>query len=121
MLNITKGVSNELYVTATEKTTITGASYLFVFTHALTSEIRAFVLPNTSSFTARYDLFTFTEGSTTQKTLGYGTHYYKIYAQISTTNLDPELADEEVERGIAYIPGTQTINEDDSRTTIKSA
>lgn len=103
MLTITKGESNELIVTAQEKTTLVDPVYLFVFQNQTTQKQNAFILSDTSDYPVRYNKFTFTEGSNAAKTFDTGTHYYTIYAQESTTNVDPALALEEVERGIAQV------------------
>lgn len=103
MLTINKGASNEMVVTAAEKTTLTDPTYLFVFKNQLTHKETAFILPDTSDYPVHYNTFTFTEGSSAAKTLDTGTNYYTIYAQESTTNLDPDMANEEVERGIAWV------------------
>ncbi len=105
MIHISKGAVNELIVTVTEKTTIENPVYLFVFDFKLGNQQVAFILPDTSLHTSRYNQFTFTEGGA--KTLQVGTHYYRIFAQTSAVNINPDLADEEVERGIARVKGTE--------------
>lgn len=109
MLNISKGVVNILYVTVTEKTTISNPYYLFVFKHGITAVQRTFILTDVSAFPNRYNQFSFTEGSG-QKLLDAGLHYYTIYAQSSSANLIPEDADEEVEIGVAYVSESTTSN-----------
>lgn len=117
MLTINKGAANTLYVTATEKVTISSPYFLFVFEHEATNESKAFILTNVSTHTERYDEFAFTEGSSTAQTLQKGRHKYKIYAQISAVNTDPYSADEEVESGVADVnqsassPETNTITQ----------
>ena len=117
MLTIAKGASNTLYVTATEKVTISSPYFLFVFTHVASNEQKAFILSNTSTHTERYDEFTFTEGSSTAQTLQNGRHKYQIYAQSSAVNTDPDNANEEVESGVAEVtqsvdsPATNTISQ----------
>lgn len=106
MILIQKGESNELIVTLQEKTTLVDPVYLFSFTHKISETQKTFILSDTSEYPVRYNQFTFTEGSSLAKTLEEGVHYYEIYAQESLTNLDPALADEEVERGIARVDGT---------------
>ena len=105
MLHINKGQSNTIYVTANEKVTLTNPVFLFVFFSQMTKETVSFILANESLHTSRYDQFTFTEGGS--KTLAVGKHYYTIYAQESADNTDPDLADEEVERGIATVYTTE--------------
>jgi hypothetical protein len=103
MLTINKGESNEMIVTATEKTTLVDPTFLFVFKNQNTKKVSAFILPDTSDYPEHYNTFTFTEGSNAARTLDTGTNDYTIYAQESTTNIDPDLANEEVEIGIAWV------------------
>jgi hypothetical protein len=105
MLHITKGQSNTMIVTVTEKTTIASPVYLFVFKHSATGVEQEMILADESLHTSRYNQFTFVEGGA--KVLNVGEHYYTIYAQTSAVNTDPNLADEEVERGIARISATE--------------
>lgn len=120
MLHIQKGEQVELIVTADEKKTIVGGYYLFWFKHQTLNIEKAFILTDDSDFPHRYNSFTFTEGSTAQKTLDVGMHYYKIYAQTSSSNLDPDLATEELERGIADVKDdSTTVAEFDTQTTYK--
>ncbi len=35
--------------------------------------------------------------STAQKTLAIGTHYWRLFAQTSAVNIDPDLANEEID------------------------
>jgi len=108
MLNIVRGALNEMIVTLTEKVTITNPVYLFSFTHQTLAVENNFILADNSQYVERYNLFSFTEGSSVAKTLEEGIYYYTIYAQTSAINLNPELADEEVERGICRVTSTAT-------------
>lgn len=107
MVIITKGQSNTLIVTVTEKVTITNPFFLIHFKDMITSHETSFIITNTSTHTERYDEFTFTEGSNTAKTLNVGEYVYTIYAQTSNSNTDIDNADEEVERGIAMVRHTE--------------
>ena len=60
-------------------------------------------MTDTSTFKERYNKFLFDEGVSDAKTLEVGEHEYKIYAQISSNNLNPSLADELVETGILKV------------------
>lgn len=102
MLNFRKGEENTFIVTLSEKTSLVDPVYLFSFYHLMTKKTVNFILGDLSDFANHYNKFTFTEGST-GKVLEEGQHNYTFYAQESTTNLDPELALEEVERGICEV------------------
>jgi VCBS repeat-containing protein len=63
-----------------------------------TNEVQNFLATDTSCATARFNLFTITEGTTV--TLNdAGQWNYSIYAQTSAVNTDPDNADELVEVG----------------------
>jgi hypothetical protein len=68
-----------------------------------TDAVKNFILTDTSTFKERYNEFLFDEGVTDAKTLEVGEHEYKIYAQISSNNLNPSLADELVETGLLKV------------------
>jgi hypothetical protein len=101
MLQINKAESKSWYLTLTEKTTISTPTYLFSLTHRLTNTAYNFILTDTSAYVERYNEFPITEGTTV--TLDAGEYQYEIYAQTSTTNLDPALANELVEEGIVKV------------------
>lgn len=103
MLHIIKGEENELIVTATEKVTVSNPTFLFVLRNEVNNAENVFILANASQFIASYDQFTFTEGSTPAKTFHPGQYHYSIYAQESTTNLDPDQANELVESGLCQV------------------
>lgn len=109
MIQIVKGESNTMLVTVTEKVTITNPFFLIHFKDMVTSFETSFLITNTSQHTERYDEFTFTEGSSSAKTLNVGEYVYTIYAQTSNTNTDIDNADEEVERGIAVVRKAENV------------
>ena len=98
MLTITKGETKFWYLTLTEKTTISDPTYLFSITHRLTNTTTNFILTDVSAYTERYNKFQFIEGVTAE--LYTGEYMYRVYAQTSPTNTDPDNADELVEQGI---------------------
>ena len=55
MINLTKGQTQIIYFTATEKCTAASPSFLFIFTHRITGESIHFTVTNNSTHTARYD------------------------------------------------------------------
>ena len=101
MLQINKAETKTWYLTLTEKTTVSNPTYLFSLTHRLTNVAYNFILTDTSSYVERYNAFELTEGTTV--TLDAGEYIYKIYAQTSPTNVNPELADELVEEGMVKV------------------
>lgn len=120
MQYIVKGQANTLIITGTEKVSITTPKYLLVFVSQMTQETKAFIVTDISTKPARWNEFQFTEGSTMQKTLGIGTHYWTLYAQSSNSNINPDLADEEIDSGIAQVSAAHTDdNEHEVNTTIK--
>jgi hypothetical protein len=101
MLHINKAESKNWYLTLTEKTTISNPYYLFSLKHRLTAVEYNFLLTDTSSYKERYNKFEITEGATV--TLDAGEYLYRIYAQTSSVNTNPELANELVEEGIVKV------------------
>ena len=101
MLQINKAETKTWYLTLTEKTTVSNPTYLFSLTHRLTNVAYNFILTDTSSYVERYNAFELTEGSTV--TLDAGEYIYKIYAQTSPTNVNPDLANELVEEGMVKV------------------
>jgi hypothetical protein len=100
MLHITKQDTKVLYLTLTEKTTISNPTYLFSLKSRQTDNVKNFILTDISAYPERYNEFEFTEGDTEATTLEVGEHLYTIYAQIDPNNLNPNNADEIVETGI---------------------
>ena len=101
MLVIDKAESKNWYVTLTEKVTIANPYFLFAFTHRVTNEVTSVLLTDISTQTERYNKFAVVEGTTF--TLDAGEFEYVVYAQTSSTNLTPSLADEEVESGVLKV------------------
>jgi hypothetical protein len=100
MLHITKQDTKVLYLTLTEKTTISNPTYLFSLKSRQTDNVKNFILTDISVYPERYNEFEFTEGDTEATTLEVGEHLYTIYAQIDPNNLNPNNSDEIVETGI---------------------
>jgi len=101
MLVIDKAESKNWYLTLTEKVTISNPYFLFAFTHRTTNEQVVAILSDVSIHPERYNQFVVTEGSSF--TLDAGEFEYVVYAQTSSTNLSPALADEEVESGVLKV------------------
>lgn len=103
MVVINQGQNSTLYLTGTEKVTLT-PPYYFLF-NLVSRENRdvsaSFLLTDTSSFPTRYNEFTITTAQAA--TLLVGEHKFTLYAQSSAVNTDPALADEAVEVGVAIV------------------
>ena len=91
-------------MTLTEKTTIANPTYLFSITHRLTNTTTNFILTYVSAYTERYNKFSVIEGTTFD--VDSGEFLYRVYAQSSPSNLDPDLADELVEQGMLKVNNT---------------
>ncbi len=104
MINLTLGTEAYIYLTLTEKITLTSPNYLFVFTQRTTNEITSFVKLNAadiSDFKARYNLFVFDVDVLFNTQIGE--YYYDIYEQASSSNLNPTLAHGLLESGVMKI------------------
>jgi UDP-N-acetylmuramyl tripeptide synthase len=101
MLVIDKAQSKNWYLTLSEKVTIANPYFLFAFTHRTTNKQTVAILSDISIHPERYNEFAVVEGSSF--TLDAGEFQYVVYAQVSSTNLSPTLADEEVESGILKV------------------
>ncbi len=94
MIVLTKNATTIFVATLWEKTTLTNPYYLFEFVNDSTKYGYYCILSNTSTNVPRYDKFTFIEGVNDAENgkliLGNGGFYsYKVYEQLSPTNLDP--------------------------------
>jgi hypothetical protein len=107
MLQITKGTSNNLWVTVREKQTLTNPYFLFRFVSeaGLNREV-ACILTDSATYPDRINKFVFIEG--TNATLDAGIWDYYVYEQTSSSNTDWRLATvvEPLEVGRAKVTGT---------------
>lgn len=102
MLKILKDSTSILIVTVTELTTVSPVYYLFEFEHEQSFLKYYCILDNISLATERYDEFELVDG--VDLNFDYDGYYtYRIYQQISSTNLDPNLSDGLVEEGRAHV------------------
>jgi hypothetical protein len=102
MLRLEKNSISTMIVTVTELTTVTPVHYLFEFEHEQSFLKYYCILPNLSTATSRYDEFVIEDG--VDVTFDYDGYYtYRIYQQISSTNLDPDLSSGLVEEGRAHV------------------
>jgi len=104
MLQITKGESKNWYLTLTEKVTIANPKFLFSITHRQTEKQYNFLLTDISSFKERYNKFLIDEPI---YNFFEGEYNYIVYAQTSINNLNPSLANEQVEQGLLKVQLTQ--------------
>jgi hypothetical protein len=98
MLLITKGETKFWYLTLTEKVTISNPYFLFNLKNRVTEVETNVLISDVSNFKERYNKFSVTEGTTFSADAGE--YEYKIYAQTSSSNLNPALANELVEQGL---------------------
>jgi hypothetical protein len=123
MLKLTQGAANTVTVTLNEKLTISSPTYLLRFVNDETKQENTCIAADTSSYAYRYNQFTITEDATQDRENGTltldppGLWTYYIYAQSSTTNLDPQNTGALVEQGRAYVIGTATTYVRHSATT----
>lgn len=97
---------NKIVATVSQNAELANPEWLFSFTHKMSKERVTFILPNISTHEVRYDEFEFVEG----KGIGEiafpyeGQYIYGIYEQYSgSTNLNPALAYNKVESGLALL------------------
>jgi len=106
VLVIEKNQTKYWYLTLSEKTTISNAKYLFSVHHRLTDTITNFILNDVSIHKERYNQFQIDESDYDFYT---GEYEYKVYAQTSAVNTNPNLADELVESGILKVNEVQLL------------
>jgi len=107
---------NKIVVTLTQNTTVCDPEYLFQFIHIFSKKEVDFILPDVSPHPTRYNQFEFVEGQGAgQIAFPYeGQYNYYVYAQpFGSGNLNPLLATELVENGIAefIVVSADTTNE----------
>ncbi len=107
---------NKIVVTLTQNTTLCNPEYLFQFVHIFSKEEVKFILPDVSPHPTRYNQFEFVEGQGGGEIpFPYeGQYNYYVYSQpIGSSNLNPILATELVENGIAefIVVSADTTNE----------
>lgn len=107
---------NKIVVTLTQNTTVCDPEYLFQFVHIFSKKEVEFILPDVSPHPTRYNQFEFVEGQGVGEIpFPYeGQYNYYVYAQpFGSGNLNPLLATELVENGIAefIVVSAETTNE----------
>ena len=113
MIHLTKGQTNTIIMTLTEKQLLITPNYLFVFTNRSSNNIIKFVVLNTSDLSLykdRYNEFTIVT-NTNFSTALEGQYTYEVYEQASTSNLNPTGLNK-LETGIMWLSGsTLTYNQ----------
>jgi len=91
MIQLTKGATQYIYLTLTEKELLTNPNYLFIFTNRSSNVEVKFVLLNNadiSLFKDRYNKFSLVTNTYFGSSL-IGQYDYQVYEQVSTTNTNP--------------------------------
>jgi hypothetical protein len=111
MIKFTKGNTDQVYVTLTEKQTITSANFLFVFESRSTNEKVKFVLlgsADQSQYKSRFNQFAVVV-NTYFADYDEGWYKYTIYEQASTTNVIEASAGAIVETGLMFLSDGQDV------------
>jgi hypothetical protein len=107
MIRLTKGATQNIILTLTEKQLLTNPNYLFVFTNrSANTEVKFVSLNNTdiSQYKERYNEFSIVTNTNFSTALN-GQYDYDIYEQTSTSNLNPAGLNL-LESGIMELVGT---------------
>ena len=106
MIVLTQGTSNTIRLSLAEMSTLNSPTYLFEFISDVTGGSYTCIAADTSSYPARYNEFVITETDTSpdfssgEITLALaGLYTFKVYEQTSPSNLQPALADNELDAG----------------------
>ena len=102
VINLTKGQTQNVYLTLWEKKTLSNPNYLFRFIQRTTNdEVRFVVLTTSDTSTAkdRYNRFSFVVNTLFPSAV-VGEYHYFIYEQASTSNTNPSAAGKMIESGI---------------------
>jgi len=105
MIHLTKGNTENVYLTLKEKQTLAAPNYLFRFVHRATNVEVKFVklyATNVSTHKDRFDQFSVVVNSHFANSESGQWDYY-IYEQSSTSNTDPSLATKLLEQGIMQL------------------
>ena len=108
MISLTKGSTNDVSLTLTEKGT--ASHYLFEFFSSATHEYGYCIQQDTSAHPERYNKFEITEASSPtaadgEVELNEGEYRYVVYANSSSTNIDPSGLTE-LESGMCVVTDT---------------
>lgn len=109
MLLIKTNQPNTLVVTVSQNAELSNPEWLFSFTHIFSKENLTFIPTNISIHQSRYDEFLIVEGSGPGEIdFPYeGQYTYGVYEQVQGSgNLNPALAYNKVESGVALVIAT---------------
>lgn len=107
MIRLTKGQTQNIIMTLTEKQLLTNPNYLFVFTNrSANTEVKFVRLNNTdiSQYKERYNEFSIVTNTNFATALN-GQYDYEVYEQASTSNTNPAGLNM-IESGIMELVGT---------------
>jgi hypothetical protein len=107
MIRLTKGQTQSIILTLTEKQILTNPNYLFVFTNRSANTEVKFVMLNAtdiSLYKDRYNEFSIVTNTNFGSSLN-GQYDYEVYEQASTTNTNPAGLNM-IESGIMELVGT---------------
>lgn len=107
MIHLTKGETNTIVMTLTEKQLLSNPNYLFVFTNRSSNNVIKFVVLNasdTSLYKDRYNEFSIVTNTNFASALE-GQYTYEVYEQASTTNTNTTGLNK-LETGIMWLSGS---------------
>ena len=110
MIQLTKGATEFIYLTLTEKETIPTPNYLFVFKNRSTNNEVKFVLlyaADTSQYKERYNKFSI-KVDKYFSSKPRGQYSYSVYEQTSTSNTDITGLTE-LESGVMWLNETENV------------
>ena len=113
MIHLTKGQTNTIIMTLTEKQLLITPNYLFVFTNRSSNNVIKFVVLNASDlslFKDRYNEFSIVTNTNFSSALE-GQYTYEVYEQASSSNTNITGLNK-LETGIMWLSGsTMTYNQ----------
>jgi hypothetical protein len=101
MIHLKKGETSRIILTLSEMATLNSPNYLFVFQSRTSNDQVKFVILNSadlSDFKDRFNAFNIVVNNHFED-MNVGGWSYKVYEQVSTTNLDPTLSTGILETG----------------------
>ena len=107
MIHLTKGQTDSIILTLTEKQLLTNPNYLFVFTNRSSNNVIKFVVLNASDvslYKDRYNEFNIVTNTNFSSALE-GQYTYEVYEQTSTSNLNITGLNK-LETGIMWLSGS---------------
>lgn len=117
MIQINKSTVNTVVLTLTELATLASPKFLFEFKSDQNNSPIYFIAADVSSYKERFNKFLIEETATENLLIGKvllsltGFYSYRVFEQLSTTNLNPSLCDnlKPLETGKALVIGTSAV------------